>query len=91
MNIDGKPKSYLVHRLVAKLFIPNPDNKPDVNHKNGDKHDNSVKNLEWCTKSENEKHAWKNGLKRDVATKGELHGMHAIVCTGVVFPPVHER
>lgn len=33
MNIDGKPKSYLVHRLVAKLFIPNPDNKPDVNHK----------------------------------------------------------
>lgn len=78
MNIDGKPKSYLVHRLVAKLFIPNPDNKPDVNHKNGDKHDNSVKNLEWCTKSENEKHAWKNGLKRDVATKGELHGMHKL-------------
>lgn len=78
MNIDGKQRSYLVHRLVAKLFIPNPENKPDVNHKNGNKHDNSVENLEWCTKSENEKHAWKIGLKYDTATKGELHGMHKL-------------
>ena len=78
MNIDGKGKSYLVHRLVAQSFIPNPESKPDVNHKNGDKHDNSVKNLEWTTKSENEKHAWKTGLKRDTATKGELHGMHKL-------------
>lgn len=64
------------HSLMQSLS--NAGNKPDVNHKNGDKHDNSVKNLEWCTKSENEKHAWKNGLKRDVATKGELHGMHKL-------------
>lgn len=78
MNIDGKQKLYFVHRLVAKLFILNPDGKPYVNHKNGDKHDNSVENLEWCTKSENEKHAWANGLKHNIATKGELHGMHKL-------------
>ena len=89
MNINGHSKSYLVHRLVAKLFISNPENKPDVNHKNGDKHNNSVDNLEWCTKSENEKHAWKTGLKHDVATKGELHGMHKLTRKDVEYIRKH--
>lgn len=56
-------KRYFRHRLVAEHFIPNLENKKYVNHIDGNKENNTITNLEWSTQSENEKHAYANGLK----------------------------
>lgn len=60
---DGNQKYYFVHRLVAETFIPNINNYPIINHKDGNKKNNYINNLEWCTQSENVKHAYNTGLK----------------------------
>lgn len=69
LSKDGKQTVIRIHRLVAEAFISNPENKPCINHKNGIKSDNRVVNLEGCTYSENNKHAYDTGLK----LKGENH------------------
>ena len=82
----GGRKNYLVHRLVAKAFLPNPDNRPQVNHKDGDKAHNEDSNLEWATSKENNAHAMKTGLtlpgsnayKGKVAI-GTVHGRLTVI------------
>ncbi|MBO7713047.1 MAG: HNH endonuclease [Methanobrevibacter sp.] len=72
----GKTKMSLVHRLVAKAFIPNPDNKPEVNHKNCITYDNRVENLEWVSRKENMKHAYDKGRTKPPTYKGKFGKDH---------------
>lgn len=64
----GKTKTYRLHRLVALAFVDNPEEKPEVNHKDGDKENNYATNLEWSTRKENVVHSFDNGLNK---TRGE--------------------
>ena len=72
-------KIHKIHRLLAEYFIPNPENKPCINHKDGNKLNNNLNNLEWVTISENTKHAYANKLERNWWTK-EL----GIICINLI-------
>ena len=73
-----------VHRMVADTWVPNPNHHKEVNHINGDKNDNSVENLEWTTRSENLRHAWRTGLNKGRSIRIR------IVETGEVYESLSE-
>jgi hypothetical protein len=62
LTFDGKTKVFYVHRIVATAFLPNPDNLPQVNHIDGNKQNNRVENLEWCSAKQNIQHSYDAGL-----------------------------
>lgn len=64
LHRDGEQRSYSVHRLVAKAFIPNPENKPEVHHRDDNKFNNAVANLQWVTHAENTKYAYLTGAQK---------------------------
>lgn len=96
LTINKRRKSHKVHRLVAFAFIPNPNHKPNINHKDGNPINNKVENLEWCTQRENVQHAVDTGLKGVYSfDKAELEELYSKYGTkkigelyGVSFTPI---
>lgn len=85
---ENGPKIFTIHRLVANAFIPNPFNKPQINHINGFKRDNRLDNLEWCTAEENMQHAFQTGLGKHAGGTPKIKVR--IVETGEVFDSIRE-
>jgi hypothetical protein len=89
---NGNKKNFQVHRLVAIHFIDNPENKSHVNHMDCVKDNNNLTNLEWCTPSENTRHAMKNGLLEN-ALKASLVKTSKIVLdltNGIFYDSIHQ-
>lgn len=84
VQINNRQKHLAIHRLVAKAFIPNPNNLPQINHIDGDKNNNKVSNLEWCNNGYNQAHAWKNSLK-DITKMSEHSSLRKLTVEQVRF------
>ncbi len=84
LNRDGRSFTKYVHRLLAEAFIPNPNNLPQINHKNGCKTDNRIDNLEWVTHGKNIEHAYQTGLISKTSKKVRL------ASTGEVFESIRQ-
>lgn len=82
-------KTFRVHRVVAETFIPNPENKPQVNHITGDKTRNEVWNLEWCTEKENTAHAIKTGLVDFSKTSGTNNYLSKLTKDDIIWIKEH--
>lgn len=87
------PRCY-IHRLVAETYIPNPNHYKEINHKDGDKSNNSVENLEWCDRSHNLKHSYTNGFHNPTKAVMAMKKSHSkpvkIIETGEIFESVSE-
>ena len=77
---NGKLRNVLVHRIIAETFLENKENKPQVNHINGNKNDNRLVNIEWNTRSENQLHSIRAGLR---SAKGEKNSQSKLTETAV--------
>jgi hypothetical protein len=80
---DNRPHRLRVHRSVAAAFVPNPEQKLEVNHKDGNKLNPRADNLEWVTRLENQRHAIKLGLRNNIA-RGEKSGLAKLTAPQVV-------
>ena len=79
MYVDIDKRNRAIHRLVAEAFLPAEAGKKEINHKDGDKHNNRVDNLEWCNRSENVKHAYESGLKAN-PLRGDSWKARRVLC-----------
>lgn len=91
----GVKRYYAIHRLVARAFIPNPENKPHVNHKDANRFNNSVDNLEWVTVQENIEHSVANRLNpvgercgQSVVTEEQVREIRKLRETGMSYPEI---
>lgn len=85
LRLNGKMKNIYIHRLVAMTFIPNPENKPCVGHKDHDRANNSVENLYWCTHAENTQHGVRDG-KINAKKRGTTNKLSFVdVCNAAIL------